>query len=110
MDANKFSTGPLAGLPAVCHQLLEAKAAKGLSFEQISKELGKPEVWTAAIFYGQASVSDSSIIVFFSCRKPLPRLGQSNTERRTYVSSPILRPGRPRYPRETLLPSRRSTL
>ncbi|KAH8831866.1 cyanate lyase C-terminal domain-containing protein [Flagelloscypha sp. PMI_526] len=34
--------------------LLDAKAAKGLSFEAIAKEMGKDEVWVAAAFYGQA--------------------------------------------------------
>jgi hypothetical protein len=29
MDANMSSTGPLAGLPAACHALLDAKAKKG---------------------------------------------------------------------------------
>lgn len=28
----------------------------GLNFEEISKQIGKPEVWTAALFYGQAKV------------------------------------------------------
>jgi cyanate lyase len=74
MDANRATTGPLAGLPSACHVLLDAKAKKGaltysatltvfvltlgigLSFEEISQKIGKPEVWTAALFYGQAKV------------------------------------------------------
>lgn len=31
----------------------------GLNFEEISKQIGKPEVWTAALFYGQAKVTTS---------------------------------------------------
>jgi len=74
------SSGPLAGLSPACHLLLEAKAKKGescsigrvhlkcleefdslipptgLTFEKIAEGINKPEVWTAAVFYGQAKV------------------------------------------------------
>ncbi|MEB3309500.1 MAG: cyanate hydratase, partial [Snowella sp.] len=36
-------------------QLLAAKSAKGLSFEDLEKILGRDEVWIAALFYGQAT-------------------------------------------------------
>lgn len=36
-------------------QLLAAKRAKGLSFEDLEKVLGRDEVWIAALFYGQAT-------------------------------------------------------
>ncbi|KAI5451195.1 Cyanate hydratase [Naganishia albida] len=61
MDANMSTTGPLAGLPAACHALLDAKAKKGLNFEEISKQIGKPEVWTAALFYGQAKPDEATL-------------------------------------------------
>ncbi|PWN27666.1 cyanate hydratase [Jaminaea rosea] len=34
--------------------LHEAKAKKGMSFEDVAKAIGRSEVYTAAIFYGQA--------------------------------------------------------
>jgi len=37
--------------------LLEAKKAKGLSFEDLGKIVGKSEVWIAALIYRQASAS-----------------------------------------------------
>lgn len=45
---------PLAGLPPICTKLLEAKARKGLTFDQIAKKIEKDEVWVASGFYGQA--------------------------------------------------------
>lgn len=36
-------------------QILAAKKAKGLSFEDLEKILGRDEVWIAALFYGQAT-------------------------------------------------------
>ena len=35
----------------------EAKAKKGLTFDQIAKAIGKDEVWVAAAFYGQVWTS-----------------------------------------------------
>ncbi|XP_006459228.1 hypothetical protein AGABI2DRAFT_191234 [Agaricus bisporus var. bisporus H97] len=45
---------PLAQLPPICSKLLEAKARKGLTFDQVAKVIGKDEVWVAAAFYAQA--------------------------------------------------------
>lgn len=45
---------PLAGLPPIYSKLLEAKARKGVTFEQIAKSIDKDEVWVAAGLYGQA--------------------------------------------------------
>ncbi|KAL5485665.1 CYN1 [Sanghuangporus weigelae] len=57
------STGnsPFAALPPIYTQLAEAKARKGLTFEQIAKEIGKDEVWVAAAFYGQAKLTSDLI-------------------------------------------------
>ncbi|EJD06389.1 Cyanase [Fomitiporia mediterranea MF3/22] len=57
------STGnsPFAELPPIYTQLAEAKARKGLTFEQIAKEVGKDEVWIAAAFYGQAKLTPELI-------------------------------------------------
>lgn len=41
--------------------LFKAKAAKKLSFEQIARHIGRNEVATAAIFYGQAKASTEDI-------------------------------------------------
>lgn len=48
-------------LPIQSHSLFEAKQAKGLTFEQIAKELGRNEVAVAAIFYGQAQTTPEDV-------------------------------------------------
>ena len=48
-------------LPAHSSLLFAQKKNKNLSFETIAKELGRDEVATAAIFYGQAKASDEDI-------------------------------------------------
>ncbi|KAF8622845.1 hypothetical protein AX15_006692 [Amanita polypyramis BW_CC] len=51
---------PYAGLPPINVKLFEAKARKGLSFDEISKSIGRDEVWLAAAFYGQASQGEKA--------------------------------------------------
>ncbi|EUC63890.1 cyanate hydratase [Rhizoctonia solani AG-3 Rhs1AP] len=51
---SKASSPVLPGLPSACKQLFDAKAKKGLSFGEIGEAIGKDEIWTAALFYGQA--------------------------------------------------------
>ncbi|KAG8714892.1 Cyanate hydratase [Ceratobasidium sp. 394] len=51
------SSPVLPGLPSVCKQLFDAKARKGMSFADVGKAIGKDEIWTAALFYGQAKPS-----------------------------------------------------
>ncbi|GAA5942466.1 hypothetical protein JCM3775_006996 [Rhodotorula graminis] len=47
---------------APAHQsLFEAKAVKGLSFEQIAQKVGRDEVWVAALFYGQAKPTEDEV-------------------------------------------------
>ncbi|SPO03720.1 probable Cyanate hydratase [Cephalotrichum gorgonifer] len=41
--------------------LFSAKAAKALSFEEIARHIGRSEVSTAALFYGQARASPEDI-------------------------------------------------
>ncbi|KAG8682660.1 Cyanate hydratase, partial [Ceratobasidium sp. 395] len=53
----KASSPVLPGLPPACKQLMEAKAWKGMSFADVGKAIGKDEIWTAALFYGQAKPS-----------------------------------------------------
>ncbi|CRG83660.1 cyanate lyase [Talaromyces islandicus] len=49
-------------LPQSSQTLFAAKAQKQLSFEDISKQIGRNEVATAAIFYGQAKASPEDIV------------------------------------------------
>jgi len=48
-------------LPLASQTLFHAKASKKLSFEDIARSIGRNEVATAAIFYGQASASAEDI-------------------------------------------------
>jgi cyanate lyase len=43
--------------PALTSTLLAAKKAKGLSFGDLERLLGRDEVWIASLFYGQNSTS-----------------------------------------------------
>ncbi|WP_427159827.1 cyanase [Aliinostoc sp. HNIBRCY26] len=45
-------------IPEITQTLLEAKKEKGISFVDLEKILGRDEVWIAAVFYRQASVSE----------------------------------------------------
>jgi cyanate lyase len=45
-------------IPVLTQTLLAAKRAKGLSFTDLEKILGRDEVWIAALFYQQASASE----------------------------------------------------
>ncbi|TDL17956.1 Cyanase [Rickenella mellea] len=45
---------PFADLPPIYAKLAEAKARKGLTYDQLAKAIGKDEVWVASAFYGQA--------------------------------------------------------
>jgi cyanate lyase len=44
----------MSALPTHCDTLLAAKTASGKSFEKLAQEVGKPEVWLAALFFGNA--------------------------------------------------------
>ncbi|EED12829.1 cyanate hydratase, putative [Talaromyces stipitatus ATCC 10500] len=48
-------------LPASSQTLFAAKAKRKFTFEDISKQIGRNEVATAAIFYGQAKASAEDI-------------------------------------------------
>ncbi|KAG8714893.1 Cyanate hydratase [Ceratobasidium sp. 394] len=57
-SATAVASSPvLPGLPPACRQLMDAKARKGMSFADVGKAIGKDEIWTAALFYGQAKPS-----------------------------------------------------
>jgi cyanate lyase len=46
------------GIPTITEKLLDAKKAKGLTFADLEKVIGRDEVWIAAVFYRQASASE----------------------------------------------------
>nr|ANN44165.1 cyanate lyase [Volvariella volvacea] len=52
---------PFSTLPPVCVKFLEAKARKGLTFDQIASVVGKDETWVAAALYGQAKFSTEEL-------------------------------------------------
>ncbi|KAI0789363.1 cyanate lyase C-terminal domain-containing protein [Abortiporus biennis] len=52
---------PFSKLPSICTALFEAKAAKGLTFEQIGEAIGRNEVWVASAFYAQAKLSKDEL-------------------------------------------------
>ncbi len=45
-------------ISAITEKLLAAKKAKGITFADLEKILGRDEVWIAAVMYGQASASE----------------------------------------------------
>ncbi|KAG6852553.1 Cyanate hydratase [Blastosporella zonata] len=47
------SNSPYSDIPSISTKFFEAKARKGLTFDEIAKALGKDEVWVAAAFYGR---------------------------------------------------------
>lgn len=44
-------------IPAITEKLLAAKTAKGITFAELEKIVGRDEVWIAAVMYRQASAS-----------------------------------------------------
>jgi len=50
-----------SNLPPHCSALFDAKATKGLTFEEIAKHLERSEVACAALFYGQARASAEDV-------------------------------------------------
>ena len=48
-------------MPEPSQVLFDAKAAKGLTFDDIAKEMGRNEVAVAAIFYGQSQTTPEDV-------------------------------------------------
>jgi cyanate lyase len=44
----------MSNLAPHCETLLSCKTTSGKSFETLAKEVNKPEVWLAALFFGNA--------------------------------------------------------
>ncbi|KAI6025049.1 hypothetical protein PISMIDRAFT_673123 [Pisolithus microcarpus 441] len=55
------SSKPYSDLPPISVALFEAKARKGLTFDEVAKAIGRDEVWVAAVFYGQAKLAPEEI-------------------------------------------------
>jgi cyanate lyase len=49
---------PDVEIPPITEKLLAAKKAKGMSFADLEKLIGRDEVWIASLFYRQASASE----------------------------------------------------
>ncbi|KAG8993834.1 Cyanate hydratase [Tulasnella sp. JGI-2019a] len=82
------STAPYKNLNASCKHLFELKATKECSFADIAAAIGRDEVWTAALFYGQATATEDDIKAlakFFeveaSLIAPLANVGGVNINR-----------------------------
>ncbi|KAG6337107.1 hypothetical protein ID866_1981 [Astraeus odoratus] len=52
---------PYSDIPPISATLFEAKARKGLTFDDVARAIGRDEVWVAAAFYGQAKLSVEEI-------------------------------------------------
>jgi cyanate lyase len=48
----------IMAISAITEKLLAAKKAKGLTFADLEKMVGRDEVWIASVLYGQASASE----------------------------------------------------
>ena len=47
-------------VPPHCTALLAAKSESGITFAELAQKISKPEVWTTALFFGQAHADDST--------------------------------------------------
>ena len=47
-------------VPPHCSALLAAKARSELTFAQLAEKISKPEVWTTALFFGQAHADEAT--------------------------------------------------
>jgi len=61
MNKQLYNAAPYKNLSTVHQYLFASKAAKGCSFADIAKEINRDEVWTAAVFYGQAKPTPQDI-------------------------------------------------
>ncbi|KAF7299664.1 Cyanate hydratase [Mycena chlorophos] len=55
------NNAPYSELQAANIKLFEAKARKGVTFDDIAKAIGKDEIWVAAAFYGQAKFTSEEL-------------------------------------------------
>jgi cyanate lyase len=67
-------------LPEITQKLLAAKKAKGLTFADLEKILGRDEVWISALFYRQASASEDEASKIISALGLEPEMAAELTE------------------------------
>lgn len=67
-------------LPDITQKLLAAKKAKGLTFADLEKILGRDEVWISALFYRQASASEDEASKIISALGLEPEMAAELTE------------------------------
>ncbi|PLW11849.1 hypothetical protein PCANC_22252 [Puccinia coronata f. sp. avenae] len=61
--SHRYYGAPITPHPTneLLKRLVEAKETKELSFSEIAKRIGRSEVWTAALFYGQAKPEEKDL-------------------------------------------------
>ncbi|SCV74650.1 BQ2448_7679 [Microbotryum intermedium] len=62
-----MSASVINSLASANQSLFEAKAAKGLTFDQIANEIGRNEIYVAAVFYGQAKPTKDDLEGLSKC-------------------------------------------
>ncbi|WVQ83931.1 cyanate hydratase [Cryptococcus sp. DSM 104549] len=75
----------LPNLPLHCKLLLRAKAGEELTFADIAKRINKPEVWTTALFYGQATTDKDTARKIYDVLSGEVYFGAAVTERSLLV-------------------------
>jgi cyanate lyase len=74
----------------ITETLFSAKKEKGLSFADLEKELGRSEVWIAALFYRQASASRDEAAKLVSVLGLGPEIGEALMEFPTKGLGPLV--------------------
>ena len=74
----------------ITETLFSAKKEKGLSFADLEKELGRSEVWIAALFYRQASASRDEAAKLVSVLGLGPDIGEALMEFPTKGLGPLV--------------------
>ena len=77
-------------LPEITLKLLAAKTAKGLTFAELGKVIGRDEVWVAALCYRQATASPEEAKKLVATLGLEPDVAQALTEFPTKGLGPIV--------------------
>jgi cyanate lyase len=77
-------------LPEITLKLLAAKTAKGLTFAELGKVIGRDEVWVAALCYRQATASPEEAQKLVATLGLEPDVAQALTEFPTKGLGPIV--------------------
>ncbi|MEB3274256.1 MAG: cyanase [Prochlorothrix sp.] len=84
-------------LSALTEKLLAAKKAKGVSFTDLEKLMGRDEVWIAAVLYRQASASEEE------AKKLVEALGLGAEEAAALTECPLKGSLEPTIPTDPLI-------